>query len=183
MVSAVRVNGRKEFANGCTFVAAGLVLLTYASIAELTSFHLIAFPTPGSSLIQHRISEYVVVWILFWSIAGWVFTFLGRRFDGRLRLWIIALIPPAVGLVQSFAEVRVAYLDDQAGRNDPWSLWVNAVTIAIPFLKTAIVSTIFLIQVRVWRKFGRRGYCAECDYDLTGNISGVCPECGAVIQR
>jgi hypothetical protein len=36
----------------------------------------------------------------------------------------------------------------------------------------------------VWRRgragrFGR-GRCAACGYDLTGNVSGVCPECGAV---
>jgi len=24
----------------------------------------------------------------------------------------------------------------------------------------------------------RLGHCAACDYDLTGNVSGVCPECG-----
>jgi hypothetical protein len=23
------------------------------------------------------------------------------------------------------------------------------------------------------------GHCPACDYDLTGNLSGVCPECGA----
>jgi len=22
------------------------------------------------------------------------------------------------------------------------------------------------------------GRCRKCDYDLTGNVSGVCPECG-----
>jgi hypothetical protein len=27
---------------------------------------------------------------------------------------------------------------------------------------------------------GRRGLCVWCGYDLTGNESGVCPECGAV---
>jgi hypothetical protein len=26
-----------------------------------------------------------------------------------------------------------------------------------------------------------RGHCAECNYDLTGNISGRCPECGTPI--
>jgi hypothetical protein len=25
--------------------------------------------------------------------------------------------------------------------------------------------------------------CRQCRYDLTGNLSGVCPECGAVISR
>ncbi len=24
-----------------------------------------------------------------------------------------------------------------------------------------------------------RGQCAKCGYDLTGNVTGVCPECGA----
>ncbi|HXE55512.1 MAG TPA: hypothetical protein VN541_20985 [Tepidisphaeraceae bacterium] len=28
---------------------------------------------------------------------------------------------------------------------------------------------------------GRAGLCRECGYNLTGNTSGVCPECGAVI--
>jgi hypothetical protein len=26
------------------------------------------------------------------------------------------------------------------------------------------------------------GHCQECGYDLTGNVSGVCPECGKPIQ-
>jgi hypothetical protein len=30
---------------------------------------------------------------------------------------------------------------------------------------------------------GRPGVCARCSYDLTGNVSGVCPECGAEVAR
>jgi len=26
------------------------------------------------------------------------------------------------------------------------------------------------------------GHCVECDYDLTGNVSGICPECGTPIE-
>lgn len=33
----------------------------------------------------------------------------------------------------------------------------------------------FCVRRRLRRK---RGCCAECAYDLTDNISGVCPECG-----
>ena len=35
-----------------------------------------------------------------------------------------------------------------------------------------------------WRdrkRFGP-GHCQRCDYDLTGNVSGICPECGKRIQ-
>lgn len=28
----------------------------------------------------------------------------------------------------------------------------------------------------------RHGFCRECRYDLTGNVTGVCPECGTPIE-
>lgn len=31
---------------------------------------------------------------------------------------------------------------------------------------------------RLRRRFARVGHCPKCGYDLTGNESGVCPECG-----
>lgn len=33
---------------------------------------------------------------------------------------------------------------------------------------------------RHWRR-RRRGGCLKCGYDLTGNVSGMCPECGSSI--
>ncbi|HPM24999.1 MAG TPA: hypothetical protein PLP66_13915 [Phycisphaerae bacterium] len=27
------------------------------------------------------------------------------------------------------------------------------------------------------------GHCPKCGYDLTGNTSGVCPECGGAVSR
>jgi hypothetical protein len=30
---------------------------------------------------------------------------------------------------------------------------------------------------------GTPGYCSKCGYCLTGNTSGVCPECGTRIKR
>jgi hypothetical protein len=35
---------------------------------------------------------------------------------------------------------------------------------------------------RLYRSFRRReGRCRSCDYDLTGNVSGTCPECGTPV--
>ena len=28
----------------------------------------------------------------------------------------------------------------------------------------------------------RRGLCRHCGYNLTGNVSGICPECGTPMQ-
>ena len=34
---------------------------------------------------------------------------------------------------------------------------------------------------RISRRTLRRDFCVNCRYDLTGNISGVCPECGTAV--
>ncbi len=47
-------------------------------------------------------------------------------------------------------------------------LWIPFLIIAIP--------TVYLIY-RDRRRF-RPGHCEECGYNLTGNVSGTCPECG-----
>jgi predicted RNA-binding Zn-ribbon protein involved in translation (DUF1610 family) len=39
-------------------------------------------------------------------------------------------------------------------------------------------------SLRRWRhRRDRRGLCSKCEYDLTGNVSGVCPECGTAVPR
>lgn len=48
----------------------------------------------------------------------------------------------------------------------------------IPFLLG--LSSLVAVRSRVPR--GDHDRCSECDYDLTGNVSGVCPECGTRIQ-
>ena len=48
----------------------------------------------------------------------------------------------------------------------------------IPFLLVALPTGILF-----WRDHRRRitpGHCKKCGYDLTGNVSGRCPECGKV---
>ena len=34
-------------------------------------------------------------------------------------------------------------------------------------------------RIRTWEETGK---CRQCGYSLTGNTSGVCPECGAEIK-
>ncbi len=42
----------------------------------------------------------------------------------------------------------------------------------------------------IWRKYARKPpfdpsgiYCLVCDYNLTGNVSGICPECGTPLPE
>ncbi len=44
-----------------------------------------------------------------------------------------------------------------------------------------IVLTVILFTALLWWRDWRKhppGHCPRCGYDLTGNVSGVCPECG-----
>ncbi|MCP4594423.1 MAG: hypothetical protein GY842_27140 [bacterium] len=73
---------------------------------------------------------------------------------------------------------------------EPWALvpWFDLADSSFKFpihlflvVFTAIGAyPVIPLFVRRFRSF--RGLCAECAYDLTGNVSGVCPECGVRIS-
>jgi hypothetical protein len=46
-------------------------------------------------------------------------------------------------------------------------LWIPLLVVAVP-------------PVIAWRHTRRlsKGHCRQCGYNLTGNVSGICPECG-----
>ena len=43
-------------------------------------------------------------------------------------------------------------------------------------------ATRLLNMTRRWRR-AKAGVCTRCSYDLTGNVSGVCPECGTAVAK
>ncbi len=56
------------------------------------------------------------------------------------------------------------------------------ISLLIPVLLTGAYPIFVFIRgpLRRYRR-RRRGLCLTCGYDLEGNLSGVCPECGTVI--
>ena len=58
------------------------------------------------------------------------------------------------------------------------TLWIAAAGLLLSMYPTV---TIIRGPLRRWRR-RRKGLCVECSYDLTGNVSGVCPECGARME-
>ncbi len=58
------------------------------------------------------------------------------------------------------------------------------ISIVFPHWAPAAAMLPFLLipPVRSWRRRRTRpGTCSKCGYDLTGNVSGRCPECGEVV--
>ena len=46
----------------------------------------------------------------------------------------------------------------------------------------AVAPAVWLVDPLRKRRRRKAGQCAACGYDLTGNVSGVCPECGAEVR-
>ena len=54
-----------------------------------------------------------------------------------------------------------------------------AVVRPLVFLAPIVTAWAVYRTARSWRTGRPPGVCLRCGYDLTGNVSGVCPECGA----
>ena len=116
-------------------------------------------------------------------------------FDGRLSLGYVvvpvadlARLPRGAYFVSVPTQALVSYLKPS------WSsagFQVTSVTlrgytdrdIRIPFWALLIADAIPLIVLVRKRKQVPPGHCRKCRYDLTGNVSGVCPECGMMILQ
>ncbi|GMU37855.1 MAG: hypothetical protein KJ057_08950 [Phycisphaerae bacterium] len=55
-------------------------------------------------------------------------------------------------------------------------LAILAALTALRFARSLIMNPWTVEELR-----RQRGVCVVCEYDLTGNVSGVCPECGTAI--
>lgn len=52
-----------------------------------------------------------------------------------------------------------------------------------PLLGFVVLLAAYPVSVRLMRwRLRKAGMCVNCSYDLTGNVSGICPECGKKID-
>ena len=51
-----------------------------------------------------------------------------------------------------------------------------------PIAVSTLISVGLLIRPIRRRSYRRQGRCSRCGYDLTGNESGTCPECGTEVK-
>ncbi len=96
-------------------------------------------------------------WVDWWEVYGFVLPSVGRDTESALI---------------------------HSTHADPTSVSWMVTTIAIPcwflFLLTAAPTAL------LWwldRRRIRPTHCQRCGYDLTGNVSGRCPECGTPVKR
>ena len=94
-------------------------------------------------------------------------------------LWVVRLIHTPL-------DYALRYESIESGINFWYKSYFGEYRMAIPHwfitLIFAILPTIWLYKWNKRRKLGPNA-CPSCGYDLTGNTSGVCPECGERIQE
>jgi hypothetical protein len=77
----------------------------------------------------------------------------------------------------------VDYLDSPHTWPEAKSDWWGARVIVPSWVLLA--PAVFVTAVLWWRDRRRipPGHCQKCGYNLTGNVSGVCPECGTAVAQ
>ena len=136
----------------------------------------------------------------YWRDDGWSWgTRQGRAgiesFRGRLTLGRVDVAPANLAKIprgQLFVSIPAANaLANYLGPSRSWAGFaVTSITapgytvrdIRIPYWAFMVVAAIPLIILIYKLRQVPPGCCRKCRYDLTGNVSGVCPECGTQIK-
>ncbi len=71
------------------------------------------------------------------------------------------------------------FVHGRAGGGPFWRLMVTWWLLCLLFL---VFPLIWVVTLRVSRRRMAGLPCPQCSYDLTGNTSGVCPECGTPVS-
>lgn len=98
--------------------------------------------------------------------------------------------PPHVDWWSSFGvpQAPTFYSLDGTSRINRWSVSADGLTLSLGYLESTLVmplrniliilAALLIALIGIPRRFTRPGHCRTCGYDLTGNQSGRCPECG-----
>lgn len=116
---------------------------------------------------------------------------LERLFANRLptmqKIWQfdrygvrILQYPMKVGLCQKFSDERIIPLGPEATETD--------LSIKIPLWMPTVLAAVYPLWAFIRGPFRRsrrqrKRSCMKCGYDLAGNVSGICPECGWKLPR
>jgi len=57
----------------------------------------------------------------------------------------------------------------------------NFLLLIVPIWVVALAAGVAYLFALIWRRHPVQGHCTHCGYNLAGNTSGICPECGTRI--
>ena len=108
------------------------------------------------------------------AFGAWI-TLVG----GEALMWFLALDFPLVVMMDLFP--LVSDVDDWMSPAMPGGVLFFLVFGTLMYFGAGLLLG-WVIWKITHRKSAEDHLCSTCDYDLTGNVSGICSECGTPIQ-
>jgi hypothetical protein len=166
-------------------VLAGILigLFVYTVVVEMLGFEPFGPALPDAGILRRRLFDRQVLWLVACCAVGWVGFCRKRRPPRTAVAWPLVIVPLALAVcaaVEEAWELHGRSLEF-AKLRVPQPFWVNVISsigVAIPLALGAMFSITLMAQAHAWRQTTTRAACPWCNYDLTGNLSGRCPECG-----
>ncbi len=103
-----------------------------------------------------------------------------RRDDDTLLLRLRHASPRAI---KPHALVKEKYTRRPGASNIAVRL-IGVRTTSVAIMASLLIFPVLVLGgLRIRDARRKPGLCDHCEYDLTGNVSGICPECGSAIGR
>lgn len=103
-------------------------------------------------------------------------TFGGTNKTGIGRQFSAVIFKPGVRIDGFLGSLNFHQVSVETRYEPSTHIHFVVLPIYIPFMITVILPAVSIVMSLRKRKSGNQ--CSYCDYDLTGNQSGICPECG-----
>jgi hypothetical protein len=164
-------------------------------LEEIGGFHFSLWPTLGRvvafmtlSSIRWIMELFIPLWMPLAASAGvtlfasWWTALLRRPTRSVLLGLARELGAVALGVLVTLAAlfvVGVVEFPDRFRQLDDWAEWARiAVLVVVPLLVSVLLGVLTYHRVMRGRRRTPDGHCTRCGYNLYGNVSGRCPECG-----
>jgi hypothetical protein len=145
------------------FLVVSTTILTISSWWVTTGFEIGGKPHHGAPVERESF------WFRVWLSAGW--------FDAGLT------VGPATGNFATVVDWYGGFANYSTTNYRYYQAYIPFWEIAGPLALYPVVQLTLLGARGVRRRRRRlRGLCVQCGYNLTGNVSGTCPECGHALE-
>lgn len=174
-------------------LAATVVLgILISGLTDFGVWHLVMYLLPSSG-IRHGctslgIAPNVVAWasVVYLQVPLYLMAAIGGGLLGYVHAdkWLRAAV--LFGLTMVVAEMLWPTVIGIPTRRWPNPLWIFSITTVLDTIAVPCAVAGAWVIARSRLKYSDRlhsGHCRQCGYDLTGNRSGVCPECGAGVPK
>lgn len=127
--------------------------------------------------IEQIVTRAIVIGVITMFALGWLLDALRVRRRWWLSLWLLLAVTICYTSIASYP----SYARAMSKNGSFWSYFFFSLNFGL--LISILLSALAVAPWRIaaWHRRRKPGCCTACGYDLTGNVSGRCPECGRAV--